>query len=580
VQVALTTRPSRLSRLALVAVLLAASALLTTLVLRTSRAAPELGYGGWSLAGGAKLVLPGLVALTVAAESLRRRPRDRAALLLALVGLASFLPELSIAGTRPALAFTAGLVLAWATPPLVAHLALGYPTARLTIGARLVAAAGYVAVFVGLGILPALFFDPVQQGCGECARNLVLVHASAPLQMGFERAGIVAALAWLALCSALMALRLVRATPAARRLLWPVLVPAAGLLASFGVEFALSLRRAYLSTSALDLGLWLAGQLALVAFALGFAARWLRSRRARTVLARDVIELSAPAARETVAERLAAALGDPTLEVAYAVGDPPRLVDALGAAVELRPGPGRAITELPESQAVLRHRVGLLDDAALADEIARAARLALANERLRADAQARLALLRASRKRIVEAGDAERQRLERNLHDGAQQRLVSIAVALRARSGDVAHSDLLDEAQAEIGSALEELRVIARGIYPAVLGKLGLAAALEALAETAPRPLKLGPLPRERLDATIEATAYFVVAEVVNAPGARRVTVGGLRDGDTLTLTISTDAPAGDLTRLSDRVGAVGGTIHRRTVDDDVILDLELPCAS
>jgi signal transduction histidine kinase len=274
-------------------------------------------------------------------------------------------------------------------------------------------------------------------------------------------------------------------------------------------------------------------------------------------------------------------LGDRSLELAYAIGEQARLVDARGTPVELTPQAGRAITVLPESHATLRHREGLLDDPTLVAEIARAARLALANERLRADARARVALLQASRKRIIEAADNERQRIERNLHDGAQQRLVSLAVALRAARGeDGEQPTLLDEAQAEVMSALDELRVIARGIYPAVLAELGFAAAIEALAETAPVPLRIDDLPRERLDQVVEATAYFVAAEIVHDPDVGRVRIDGRREGDTLFLTVGTDAPGGDLTRLTDRVGAAGGTIHRQQLADEIVLEVEMPCGS
>lgn len=305
------------------------------------------------------------------------------------------------------------------------------------------------------------------------------------------------------------------------------------------------------------------------------------------MLAHDVVELSDRSSADTVAGRLSVVLGDPILEVAYPVGDPTRFVDANGAPIDLAPQPGRATTALhgleaePEAVAVLRHRAGLLDDPALVEEITRAARLALANERLRADAQARLALLQASRKRIVAAADDERQRLERDLHDGAQQRLVSLAVALRAaRSADGCELPLLDEAQEELASALDELRVIARGIYPAVLAEMGLAAAIEALSETAPLPVKVGKLPPERLDPVVEATAYFVVTEAVHDPAARRVTISGRRDGDTLMLAVTTDAPTRELTRLADRVGAAGGTIRRRPLTDNVLLEVEIPCGS
>jgi len=273
--------------------------------------------------------------------------------------------------------------------------------------------------------------------------------------------------------------------------------------------------------------------------------------------------------------------------VAYPVGEPTRFVDAHGSPVDLAAAPGRATTALrglegePEAVALLRHREGLLDDPALIEEVTRAARLPLANERLRADAQARLALLQASRKRIVAAADAERQRLERNLHDGAQQRLVSLAVAVRAaRTADGCDSAALDEAQQALTSALAELRVIARGIYPLVLAEMGLAAAIEALTETAPLPVKVGELPPERLDPLVEAAAYFVVAEAVHDPAASRVTISGRRDGDTLTLAVTTDAPTLDLTRLSDRVGAAGGTIRSRRLNDNLVLEVEIPCGS
>jgi signal transduction histidine kinase len=585
-QLALSPTPKTCATGAGAAVVLAGG-VVALLALRTARAAPALGYAAWSPWGAATLLVPGLAVLGVALESLHRRRWDRCSLLLALAGLTSFLPELSVPGTRPALAFSAGLVLAWATPPLVGHLALVFPGRPTTGLVRALRNAGYLSAIVGLGLLPALVFDPVETGCGECSTNLVLVHSSTRLEAPLSRAGIVATLAWATLCVAAIGLRLAHATPAARRLLWPVLVPAAALLGCFAAELALSLRRAFLSTGALDRGLWLGGQAALLAIALGVAARWLRARRARVLLARDVVELSNRSGANTVAGRLSVVLGDPTLEVAYPVGEPTRYVDAHGVPVDLVADPGQATTALrglagePQAIAVVRHREGLLDDPALIEEITRAARLLLANERLRADAQARLALLQASRKRIVAAADAERQRLERDLHDGAQQRLVTLAVGVRAaRSADGCDSAALDEAQEALKNALDELRVIARGIYPAVLAEMGLAAAIEALAETAPLPLRVGELPPGRFDPVVEATAYFVVAEAVHDPAASRVAISGRRNRDTLNLAVATDAPTLDLNRLSDRVGAAGGTIDRRPLTENLVLEVELPCGS
>jgi signal transduction histidine kinase len=569
-----------------VAVVLA-TGLLAVVALRTVHAAPELGYVAWSPWGAAALLVPGLAALAVALEALYRRSEDRCALLLALAGLASLLPELSIAGTRPALAFTTGLILAWATPPLIGHLALIYPARTTTLPVRALCAAGYVSAIVLMGVLPALVFDRLAVGCGDCATNLALLHASPRLEAPLAQAGIASALVWATLCVATIAFRLARATPAARRLLWPVLLPTGVLVGCFAVELALSLQRAFLSTGSVDRELWLGGQLALLALAVGMASRRLRSHRARALLARDVVELSNRPSAKTLAHRLSVLLGDPTLEVAYPVGEPTRFVDAHGTPVDLKPRSGRATTVLrgldaePRPVALLRHREGLLDDPALVEEIARAARLPLANERLRADAAARLALLQASRKRIVAAADAERQHIERNLHDGAQQRLVSLAVALRA-TRSTSHRDgrLLDQAQQEVARALDELRLIARGIYPAVLAEMGLAAAIEALAETAPLPVKIDDLPRQRFDPVVEATAYFVCAETVHDPTASRVMIGGRREGSTLILTVSTDAPTDDVTRLSDRIGAAGGAIRRRPLPDAALLEVEIPCGS
>jgi signal transduction histidine kinase len=564
-----------------------ATGILALAALRTVRAAPELGYVGWSPSGGAALLVPGLAAIVVALESLHQQRNDRSALLLALAGLASLLPELSVPGARPALAFTAGLVLAWAAPPLVGQLALSYPARTRTRSVRAVCVAGYLSTIVVLGLLPALVFDRIQAGCSQCAANLLLLHGSTSLEAPLARAGIGAALAWATICVIMIALRVARATPVARRVLWPVLLPSAIFVGCFGAELTLSLRRAFLATASVDRGLWLGGQLALLALAAGMASRRLRARHARALLARDVVELSNRSGADSVAARLSVVLGDPTLEIAYPVGEPVGLVDASGAPVDLRAQRGRALTALPgldgepSPVALLRHRQGLLDDPVLAEEVARAARLPLANERLRADAEARLALLQASRKRIVAAADAERQRLERNLHDGAQQRLVSLAVAVRAtRSEGRGDEAALDEAQRELERALEELRLIARGLYPAVLDELGLGAAIEALAETAPLPVKLDQLPSDRFDPVMEATAYFLCAEIVRDPAATRVTISGRRDGEKLRLAVTTDAPTRDLTRLTDRVGAAGGTIRRRPRTDGVALEAEIRCGS
>ena len=233
--------------------------------------------------------------------------------------------------------------------------------------------------------------------------------------------------------------------------------------------------------------------------------------------------------------------------------------------------------------ALLVHRPGLLDDPGLVEEIVATARLALDNERLQAQVRAQLQDLRTSRARIVERGDAERRRLERDLHDGAQQRLVSLALSLRlARLGGDADPDVaaLEEAEAEVRQALEELRGLARGLYPAALTEEGLGAALEALAEQAAGPLVLGRLPQERLEPNVEAAAYFVVAETLKRGRSRRASVDASRADGRLVVEVETDEqPPAELTDLEDRVGALDGRLLVQVAPEGrTRIRVELPC--
>jgi PAS domain S-box-containing protein len=192
-----------------------------------------------------------------------------------------------------------------------------------------------------------------------------------------------------------------------------------------------------------------------------------------------------------------------------------------------------------------------------------------------ASAQARADLI-ASRARLVRAGDEQRRKLERNLHDGAQQRLVSVALKLRiARARLSSHPDaaeeLLDGAMRELGAGLEELREIARGIHPAILGEQGLRPALEALAGRLSVPVDVE-APSERLPEHLEATAYYIVSEaltnVAKHAEADRARLTVRRDGDVLRCEVSDDGRGGAATSggtgilgLRDRAEAAGGTL-------------------
>jgi signal transduction histidine kinase len=196
---------------------------------------------------------------------------------------------------------------------------------------------------------------------------------------------------------------------------------------------------------------------------------------------------------------------------------------------------------------------------------------ALAN----ADAYEKLA---ASRARLVEVGDAERRRLERNLHDGAQQRLVSVALGLnmvsaRLESDPQAAREMLANAQADLTRGLEELRELARGIHPVVLTERGLGPALDALVARAPLPVEIETLPDERLAAPIEAAAYYVVAEsvtnVAKYAHASSATVSIARSNGAATVTVSDDGVGGadpaagsGLRGLAARVEALNGRLE------------------
>jgi signal transduction histidine kinase len=182
--------------------------------------------------------------------------------------------------------------------------------------------------------------------------------------------------------------------------------------------------------------------------------------------------------------------------------------------------------------------------------------------------------LLASRARLVEVADAERRRIQRNLHDGAQQRLTSVLLSLgRLRQRSAAKDVLLDQSIDELAAGLQEIRELAQGLHPAVLSERGLAPALEALALRAPIPVELASLPDRPLGEQVEATAYYVVSEalanVQKHAAARRAVVTATADDSTLVIEVADDGLGGaeggggsGLRGLADRVEAVGGDLR------------------
>src|SRR5207244_4453223 len=216
-------------------------------------------------------------------------------------------------------------------------------------------------------------------------------------------------------------------------------------------------------------------------------------------------------------------LGDRTLGIAYWLPDRGVFVDESGRQVDLpEPGSGRAWTSVDRGGrrlAAIIHDAELDATPELVQAAAAAAALGLDNERLKADLRARLEELRASRVRLVEASYAARRRIERDLHDGAQQQLVALSIDLRlikSRIGDDADlKTLLQGASEKLAEAIAELRELARGIHPAILTERGLGPAVEAIAQRCSVPVECDLQIRDRLPDPLEAAAYFVVAEAL-----------------------------------------------------------------
>ena len=326
----------------------------------------------------------------------------------------------------------------------------------------------------------------------------------------------------------------------------------------------------------------------------------LRMRLRHSAVAGLAIDLGRIGGASSLTGALRKATGDPSLEVAFWSRPASAYVTQAGEPMTLPDDPDRRRVTILHGDdgplAALIHDPALADQRSLVDGVAAVARLAIENERLHAEVKAQLEEVRASRERIVRAADDERRRVERNIHDGAQQRLVSLSLALtmaqaqmRSASPEVAIT--LAEAEAELKRAIGELRELARGIHPAILGEAGLTMALEALAERSPVPVTVSSGVTHRLSPLVEATAYFVAAEaltnIAKYAAASAIQLSAEESDGWLHLTISDDGVGGadpergtGLRGLLDRVAAVGG---RLSIDSlagrGTRLVADIPCA-
>jgi signal transduction histidine kinase len=321
--------------------------------------------------------------------------------------------------------------------------------------------------------------------------------------------------------------------------------------------------------------------------------------QSRLAVGPAIVSLSSEAARGNVVDALKRALRDPSLEVGYWVPEYERYADRDGRAIELPTSSGRATTLIDREDgshlAALVHDASLRDEPALLEAVTAAGGFALENERLHAELRARLEELKGSRARIIEAAQAERQRLERDLHDGAQQRLVALSLELglleERFAGDADATAALEQTRREVTESLRELRELAQGIHPAVVTGHGLAVALKTLAARAQLPVRLTVDLDGRLPERQEVAAYYVVSEsltnIAKHACASEATVEVRHADGRLVVEVVDDGVGGADTRggsglrgLADRVEALGGRLHVWSpAEGGTRVRAEIPCA-
>lgn len=555
---------------------------------------------GWPLWWVTVDALPGIAFLIGGLLAWNRRPEARIGPLMVATGVSWYAGTVA-ASTVPWID-RLGHSFQGYYDALLAWLVLAYPTGRLTSRAARFVVAGFFAVLGARTIFRLFVVRSTSEYDFGVPSDVERFIADTTLRDAGDGAFRLA-IAILALAVVvLLARRLLRESKLGRRTAGPMLV--AGLAFALGVVVeigALVLAgSSYDRFAAWDLGLIATSATgALVATALALSV--VRSRMARGTVADLVVDLGASQGRPTIRDVVARALNDPTVEVLYPTSGPDRFVDADGVARELPPTSAtdriaRRLEADGRTIAIVVHDAALADQPELVRSVAAAARLAIDNERLAAEVRAQLAEVQASRARIVAAGDEQRRRVERDLHDGAQQRLVTLALRLQmARAavdaGDPAAGAALDEASRDLEQSLVELRRLARGLHPSALQGEGLGAAIEMLADRSAVRVIVD-IPDRRYPPEVEATGYFVVAEALtNATRHAKagvIHVTARTTGDELVLEVRDDGVGGadaaggtGLRGLEDRLAAIGG---RLTVDSPpgagTTVRAEIPCAS
>jgi signal transduction histidine kinase len=494
------------------------------------------------------------------------RPASRFGPLMIAAGFANFLATLSWASSD--VPFTVGQALDLLPPVLFLHVFLAFPSGRLQgrFERALVASAYLTAIALELVRMVFGGFGP--HNLLELAPNpdaaLTVLRVQLTMVSAFCLSGV-----------GVLVVRRRRAGRPLRRS--PALIADAFGLAL--VMIALLFTSAAWGGSAVAEIRWatfVTLGLAPVAFLFGV----LHARLARSAIGDLFVDLRGDPDPADLRDALARALRDPSLTVAYWLPEFGSYADLDGRPVDLSSQDGRTTTLIERDGAhvaALLHDPALKDEPALLEAVTAAAGIAIDNGRLHAELSARLQELRGSRVRVIEAGQKERQRLERDLHDGAQQRLIALSLELsrleERLDGDPDASASLDQARREISKSLDELRAVARGIHPAVVTGHGLQVALEQLAARAPVPVRLNVAVDGRLPEHLEVAAFYLVSESLTNIGkhaeATAATVDVGRANGQLVVEIADDGVGGadtergsGLRGLADRVEALEGRLR------------------
>lgn len=517
------------------------------------------------------------------------RPGSSQGLVAALAGVAWFAPDWVGWEGGPPIARSVAMLVEPFFLPLMMHLVLAGTGGRLAPGRARTAVRAVYAVAAIVSVGRALFRDPfLDPYCwNNCTENVFLLAAAPNVARSLDVAWVLFSVVVGLALTGIAGRSLLIATAPARRAWWPILVPGAVLAsATAGHAILLILQPLERVGGPVFSAVFQTRAWSTAALAVGVGWVVVRARRAREAVSRLASDLGEAPPPGSLGPALARATGDPSLDVVYPLPEDGRYVDPSGWEVDPPSAvAGRAVTLIVrdgrEVAAVL-HDAGAVDAEQLRLEIGAAARLAVENERLQAEVRAHLQDLRASRSRVVEAGDAERRQLERNLHDGAQQRVLALSYDLRrahAAAGgrhDEQLEAVLRAAAEEANEVLAELRELAHGIYPAILTEAGIGPALWTLADSAPLPIEVSEAPTERLPEATERTAFVVVSEAVAAAdrmGSTHVVVRAFAREDRLFVEVEGAGP-GPFEHLVDRVGALGGAV---TIEA-ALLRAEIPC--